>query len=105
MGGDEFLLLLPEMAKVEYAGKAAERVLEVIREPFSLADHKLRVTTSLGIAIYPDDGEDGDTLVKNADVAMYSAKEAGRNNYQRYIDSEEGKSTPSSGGRRDDGRA
>lgn len=105
MGGDEFLLLLPEMAKVEYAGKAAERVLEVIREPFSLANHKLRVTTSLGIAIYPDDGEDGDTLVKNADVAMYLAKDKGRNNYQRYIASEEGKSTPSSGGGRHGGRA
>ncbi|TKJ29506.1 MAG: hypothetical protein CEE40_08380 [Chloroflexi bacterium B3_Chlor] len=84
MGGDEFLLLLPEMAKAEYAGKAAERILEVIREPFSLANHKLRITTSLGIALYPDDGGDGDTLVKNADVAMYVAKDKGRDRYQVY---------------------
>jgi diguanylate cyclase (GGDEF)-like protein len=84
MGGDEFLLLLPEMGKVEYAGAAAARILEIIRKTFVFEEHRLRITTSLGIAIYPDDGEDGDTLIKNADAAMYRAKEKGRDNYQRY---------------------
>lgn len=105
MGGDEFLVLLEGIAGMEDVGKVADAILEAVRGPFVLKRHKLHVTTSLGIAIYPDDGEDGDTLIKNADIAMYLAKEKGRDNYQRYIASEEGKSTPSSGGRRDDGRA
>jgi diguanylate cyclase (GGDEF)-like protein len=86
MGGDEFLLLLPEMAEPEHARSAAERILQVIRQPFVLDKHVLRVTTSAGFAIYPDDGKDGDTLVKKADVAMYRAKEEGRDNYQHYKD-------------------
>jgi len=84
MGGDEFLLLLPDMGRSKYAGKAAERILEVIRKPFTLGEHTLPVTTSLGIAIYPDDGEDGDTLVGNADAAMYVAKDKGRDRFQEY---------------------
>jgi diguanylate cyclase (GGDEF)-like protein len=84
MGGDEFLLLLPEMAEPGHARSAAERILQVIRQPFVLGRHVLRVTTSAGFAIYPDDGEDGDDLVKKADAAMYRAKEKGRDNYQRY---------------------
>jgi len=98
MGGDEFLLLLPGMAKVEYAGAAAARILELIRKPFVLEEQRLRITTSLGIAIYPDDGEDADTLIKNADAAMYRAKEEGRDNYQRYSSRDSGKraSVPSS---------
>jgi diguanylate cyclase (GGDEF)-like protein len=86
MGGDEFLLLLPEMGKPEHAETAARRILEVIREPFSLGEHTLRITTSIGIAVYPEDGEDGDHLIKRADVAMYRAKDQGRDNYQRYSD-------------------
>ncbi len=84
VGGDEFLLLLPEIARAKDAAAVAERVLEAIREPFALDAHELLITTSLGIAIYPDDGEDGDTLVRNADIAMYRAKEQGRDNYERY---------------------
>lgn len=84
MGGDEFLLLLPGLARTEHAGHVAERILEAIRKPFVLAGQELHITTSLGIAIYPEDGEDDETLVKNADVAMYYAKEKGRDNYQRY---------------------
>jgi diguanylate cyclase (GGDEF)-like protein len=86
MGGDEFLLLLPEIDKPEHAATAAQRILEVIREPFSFGEHTLRITTSIGIAVYPDDGEDGDRLAKRADVAMYRAKDKGRDNYQRYSD-------------------
>jgi diguanylate cyclase (GGDEF)-like protein len=84
MGGDEFLLLLPGISEAKAAHKVAERILEAIREPFDLNGRGVRVTTSLGIAIYLDDGEDGDTLVENADVAMYHAKERGRDNYQWY---------------------
>jgi diguanylate cyclase (GGDEF)-like protein len=86
MGGDEFLLLLPEMAEPELATNVAERVLGVIRQPFILGRHVLRVTTSAGYAIYPDDGEEGDDLVKKADSAMYRAKDKGRDNYQHYTE-------------------
>lgn len=86
MGGDEFLLLLPEMAEAGDASRAAERILQVIRQPLVLERHTLHITTSVGFAMYPDDGKDGDTLVKKADLAMYRAKEEGRDNYQRYRD-------------------
>jgi diguanylate cyclase (GGDEF)-like protein len=84
MGGDEFLLLLPEMERVEYAANAAERILHAVREPFVFEQQTVRITTSIGVAIYPDDGKDGETLVKKADIAMYRAKDLGRDNYQRY---------------------
>jgi diguanylate cyclase (GGDEF)-like protein len=86
MGGDEFLLLLPEMADPGHASSAAERILQSIRKPFVLESHTIHITTSLGIAIYPDDGADADTLVKKADLAMYRVKEEGRDNYQRYTE-------------------
>jgi diguanylate cyclase (GGDEF)-like protein/PAS domain S-box-containing protein len=84
MGGDEFLLILPGIVRVEDAIGVAQKILEALREPFALDGRELHITTSLGIAIYPDDGEDGDTLVKHVDIAMYRAKERGRDNYQRY---------------------
>jgi diguanylate cyclase (GGDEF)-like protein len=84
MGGDEFLILLTGITSVDDVNKIADRVLEAIREPLVLDDHELDVTTSLGGAIYPDDAEDADTLIKQTDVAMYFAKERGRDNYQRY---------------------
>ncbi len=84
MGGDEFMLLLPEIAQVEDAAEVAARILEAFREPSVFDGHELHITSSLGIALYPDDGEDEDTLMKNADIAMYRAKGEGRDNYQRY---------------------
>ena len=87
MGGDEFMLLLPEIDRVEDAAKVAPKVLEAIREPFIFDGHELTITTSIGIAIYPEDGEDADTLMKNADIAMYRAKDGGRDNYQCYTPS------------------
>jgi diguanylate cyclase (GGDEF)-like protein len=84
MGGDEFLLLLPEVENGENAAQAAERIRQAIRKPFVLDSHTLLITTSIGIATYPDDGNDGDTMVKNADIAMYRAKDMGRDNCQRY---------------------
>jgi diguanylate cyclase (GGDEF)-like protein/PAS domain S-box-containing protein len=84
IGGDEFLLLLPEMLQVEYATTLAQKVLQSFREPFDFDDHQLHITTSVGIAIFPDDDGDADTLMKNADIAMYRAKNKGRDGFQRY---------------------
>ncbi len=90
MGGDEFMVLLPEIAGGEDAAEVAAKILEAFREPFVFDGHELHITTSIGIAIYPDDGEDGDTLTKNADIAMYRAKDRGRDNYQRYTKPSQG---------------
>ena len=90
MGGDEFMLLLPEIAGVEGATEVAAKILEAFREPYVFDGHEISITTSIGIALYPDDGEDGDTLMKNADIAMYRAKDRGRDNYQCYTTAEEG---------------
>ncbi len=84
LGGDEFTLLLPEIIKSEGAAKIAQKIIEEILQPFHIGDHELYISTSIGIALYPSDGEDADTLLKNADTAMYLAKERGRNNYQFY---------------------
>ena len=83
-GGDEFLLLLPETTKTEDVDVVAQKILAAFQKPFLLDDHEVNTTTSIGIAIYPSDGEDDDTLMKNADIAMYRVKETGRNNYQYY---------------------
>jgi len=84
LGGDEFLLLLPEMHQVEYATTVSQKILQAFQEPFTFDDHKLQISASIGIAIYPEDGDDADTLMKNADIAMYRAKDKGRGTYQRY---------------------
>lgn len=84
MGGDEFILLLPGITQAESAAKIAYKILEAFKPSFYFNDHELHVTSSIGIALYPDDGEDAETLLKNADTAMYRAKEQGRNNYQFY---------------------
>ncbi len=83
-GGDEFTLLIPRIDHVEDAAKIAQKILETLKIPFSIADHELFVTTSVGISIYPNDGGDPETLVRNADTAMYRAKDQGRDNYQLY---------------------
>jgi diguanylate cyclase (GGDEF)-like protein/PAS domain S-box-containing protein len=82
MGGDEFTILLPDIADARAAATVAQKVLEAISHPILVEQHELFVTTSIGIATFPDDGADAETLLKNADRAMYRAKEAGRNNYQ-----------------------
>jgi diguanylate cyclase (GGDEF)-like protein len=84
MGGDEFLLLLREIAQVKNVTTIAQKILGTFRNPFAIDDQELTVTTSIGIAVFPDDGEDADTLLKNADIAMYRAKERGRDNFQCY---------------------
>jgi diguanylate cyclase (GGDEF)-like protein/PAS domain S-box-containing protein len=84
LGGDEFMILLSGVKAVEDAAKVAEKILYAIRPSFMIDGHELHITTSVGISLYPYDGQDTDTLVKNADIALYRAKEYGRNNYQLY---------------------
>jgi diguanylate cyclase (GGDEF)-like protein/PAS domain S-box-containing protein len=82
MGGDEFTILLAEVRELEGAVTAARKILDAVRQPVRIDDHELHVTTSIGIAVYPRDGEDAETLLRNADAAMYRAKELGRDNVQ-----------------------
>jgi diguanylate cyclase (GGDEF)-like protein len=84
MGGDEFLLILPEMQQPEDAIQTAERILEALSTPFHLEGYQVDITTSIGIAFYPDDGDDVNTLVKKADIAMYKAKDKGGNVYHIF---------------------
>ena len=84
LGGDEFVLLLTELETPDHAAHVAEKLLQVVAEPFSLEGHELNVTPSIGIALFPEDGADPDALLKNADTAMYHAKENGRNNFQFF---------------------
>lgn len=83
-GGDEFMLLMPVIAKVEDATTVAEKVLEAFRKRFLFDGQAILITTSIGITVFPEDGKDADTLMKNADAAMYRAKEKGRDNFKRY---------------------
>lgn len=83
-GGDEFVLLLNELPGVESLISQLERLVEVIGRPLALSGRTLQVGASLGVALYPDDGADADTLLKHADVAMYAAKHRGKNNFQFF---------------------
>jgi len=82
MGGDEFTILLADLHDRRGAAAVAQKVLEAVRHPVNVDEHELYVTTSVGIAIFPDDGDDAEALLKNADRAMYRAKELGRDNFQ-----------------------
>ncbi|HVT44057.1 MAG TPA: EAL domain-containing protein [Thermoanaerobaculia bacterium] len=84
LGGDEFTVLLPTVTHSEDSIKIAHKILEAIRLPFILDGRDLYTTTSMGISVYPDDGSDAETLIKNADTAMYQAKEQGRDHYQLF---------------------
>jgi len=83
-GGDEFTLILPHIHTAEDVAKIAQRLLEVLKTPFNFNQQELHITASIGIAIAPYDGEDAETLLKNADTAMYRAKQQGKNSYQLY---------------------
>ena len=83
-GGDEFVVLLSEMEHPEDAAISARRMLQAVAESHSIDQHELHVTTSIGVSVYPDDGLDAETLIKNADTAMYQAKENGRQSYQFF---------------------
>ena len=82
MGGDEFLVLLPEISQPEDALRVAQRIHDGLRPPFHCGGHDIRITASVGVALYPQDGQDAETLVKSADAAMYRVKETGRDGYR-----------------------
>ena len=84
LGGDEFTVLLTNLRDVQDAGKVARRILEALARPFVINGHEIFVTVSIGIAIFPTDGDSVDLLLKSSDTAMYHAKEQGRNNFQYY---------------------
>jgi diguanylate cyclase (GGDEF)-like protein len=84
LGGDEFVILLSEVAHAEDATVCADKILEIVRSPHCIDQHDLHITASIGIVCYPDDGSDVKTLMKHADLAMYHAKESGRDNRQYF---------------------
>jgi len=84
LGGDEFILLLPEITNREDAGKLAQKLLEKVRPTFSIDQHELNITLSIGIGLYPADGKSVKSLIKCADEALYRAKNSGRDCYQYY---------------------
>jgi diguanylate cyclase (GGDEF)-like protein/PAS domain S-box-containing protein len=84
MGGDEFVLLLPTIASGDSSATIAAKIVRAFRRPFQCDGRQLKVTTSIGIANFPEDGSDAETVLKNADIALYRVKEAGRNGFQRY---------------------
>ena len=87
IGGDEFLILLEGLEHGrEDAGRVAEKLVQTFQQPFEVAGQSLSVTTSIGISLYPQDGADVDTLISNADAAMYLAKQKGRDTFQFYTD-------------------
>jgi diguanylate cyclase (GGDEF)-like protein/PAS domain S-box-containing protein len=87
LGGDEFMLLLPEIANATDIDKITAKLLDTFTAPFDLDGQELYVTASVGVAVYPKDGSDAETLLKNADTAMYRAKRTGRNNCQVFAPS------------------
>ncbi len=83
-GGDEFLLVVPDLAQSDDIIPMLSKIMELFRQPFSISGHEILTTVSIGIAMFPDDGEDFDSLRQKADMAMYQAKAAGRNTYRYY---------------------
>ncbi|WP_339483039.1 MULTISPECIES: bifunctional diguanylate cyclase/phosphodiesterase [unclassified Pseudomonas] len=84
LGGDEFVILLPELSDDKDVATTAQKILGAIARPFNLQGQEFRVTASVGISVFPQDGLDEQTLKKNADIAMYQAKQCGKNNFQFY---------------------
>lgn len=82
LGGDEFVLVITDISKIDEVIVVAQKILANLLQPIIIKNHEFYVTTSIGISVYPDDGGDMQVLLKNADLALYRAKEAGRNNYQ-----------------------
>ncbi len=83
-GGDEFVVVLPGLSTPADATVVASKIIAALADPIEASGHELHTSPSIGISLFPDDGPDGDTILKNADTAMYHAKSAGRNNYQFF---------------------
>jgi PAS domain S-box-containing protein len=92
IGGDEFAFIIPDISNKNYTTGIAKRILSLFKEPFPLVDREIFISTSIGIALCPDDGDDVETLLKNADTAMYKAKGGGKNTF-RYYSSDMNKSS------------
>ena len=88
LGGDEFVILIEEHSNLAEVGHVAQKVLSSMEDRYLLDGREVNLTASIGISVYPQDGTDLNTLVKNADIAMYQAKELGRNNFQFYAASQ-----------------
>ena len=84
LGGDEFVVLITRLGKKLDTTYIAQKLIDSMREPFHIAGHELHITISIGIALFPDDGTNADTLIKHADMAMYFSKESGRNDYNFF---------------------
>lgn len=84
LGGDEFVIMVPSLSTTEQLAAVAQKVLGSVSRPFALRDHEFHVTASIGISVYPFDGEDERLLMKNADIAMYQSKEDGKNTFTFY---------------------
>jgi diguanylate cyclase (GGDEF)-like protein/PAS domain S-box-containing protein len=84
LGGDEFIVILHDLSETAHAGVAAQKIIDSLSSRFLIRDLELHTTVSIGISIFPDDGMANEELISNADVAMYRAKEIGRNNYQFF---------------------
>ena len=83
-GGDEFVVVLSELEHAEDAATGAQKIIKALARPHLLADHQLHITVSIGISVFPDDADDAETLLRNADMALYHAKEQGRDRYQFF---------------------
>jgi len=83
-GGDEFVVLLPEVTHAADAAVSAAKIITELKKAHIVGEHRLHITASIGISTYPDHGDNGETLIKNADTAMYHAKQSGRDNYQFF---------------------
>ena len=87
LGGDEFMVIVDDFDEPRVLGRIAQKLLDAIAQPFTIEEHDIYVTSSIGIAVYPDDSDDPDELLKHADVAMYRSKDLGRNTYQ-FLDAD-----------------
>jgi diguanylate cyclase (GGDEF)-like protein/PAS domain S-box-containing protein len=86
LGGDEFIILLSDLEKKEYAAGVAKVILKALQKPFHLGNRQIASHSSIGIALFPDDGSDTESLLKKSDIAMYSVKAHGRNNYRFFAE-------------------
>ncbi|MHB8842350.1 MAG: sensor domain-containing protein [Candidatus Aquicultor sp.] len=85
LGGDEFIVLLPRLRRTQDAAKITQKIIDSLRPPFSFGDREFHITASAGVALYPNDGDGAHALLRNADIALYRAKEYGKDSYQFYI--------------------
>ena len=86
IGGDEFVVVLPEIVRGADVAQVAQKIIETLSEPMLLKGHDIAVTPSIGISVFPEDGSDAEALIRNADAAMYHAKEMGRGNFQFFTE-------------------